>query len=203
LQRRAAAPGASALAVHGVVAIVALSRFEATFSLFADRRFDLTEAGVAAVFVGIGIALVAVQVGLVRPVSARIGPANALRVGLGLNAVGLLVLAPADTWPVLVAALALLTVGQGLVAPNLATLVSAAVPALPRGEAVGFPPAVTAAGGVVGPVRAGLLFGRVSISAPYLVGAALCGVALVVALRDRAPSPIDVDLGPQPLRQHG
>ncbi len=202
-KRRAAAARVWSLAIAGFVAIAAFSGFEATFSLFADRRFGLTEAGVAAVFVGIGLALVAVQVGLVRPVSARIGPGNALRVGLGLNAAGLVVLAPADTWPVLVAALALLTVGQGLVAPNLTTLVSTRVPDHQRGEALGFQQSATAAGRVVGPVLAGILFDRVSISAPYLVGAALCGVALVVALRDRAPRTVSLDLGPQPLRQHG
>jgi DHA1 family tetracycline resistance protein-like MFS transporter len=104
---------------------------------------------------------------------------------------------------VLVAALALLTVGQGLVMPNLVTLVSTRVPDHQRGEALGFQQSATAAGRVVGPVVAGVLFDRVSISAPYLVGAALCGVALVVALRDQAPRPIDLDLGPQPLRQPG
>jgi MFS family permease len=203
VKRRAAAARVWSLAIAGFVAIVAFSGFEATFSLFADRRFGLTEGGVAVVFVGIGIGLVVVQGGLVRPISARIGANNALRVGLGLNAAGLLALAPADTWMVLILALALLTTGQGLVTPNLAALVSTRVPDHQRGEALGFQQSATACGRVVGPVLAGLLFDRVSISAPYLVGAALCGVALVVALRDRAPSSVPLDLGPRPLHQHG
>ncbi|MGD9705926.1 MAG: MFS transporter [Acidimicrobiia bacterium] len=203
LPRQAAATRLWSLAIAGFVAIVAFSGFEATFSLFADRRFDLTEGGVAAVFVGIGLVLVAVQGGLVRPISARIGSANALRIGLGLNATGLVVLAAAETWTVLVPALALLTVGQGLVTPNLSTLVSIRVPDHQRGEALGFQQAVTALGRVAGPVLAGTLFDRVDVPAPYLVGAALCGVALLVALRDRAPSSPTLDLARRPLHQHG
>jgi MFS family permease len=174
------------LAVAGFVAIVAFSGFEATFSLFADRRFGLTEGGIAAVFVCIGLLLVAVQGGLVRPVTDRIGSPRALQAGLLLNACGLVALAAATTWWLLVPALALLTIGQGLVTPNLSTLVSVRVPDHQRGEALGFQQAVTALGRVIGPLLAGLLFDRVGVPAPYLVGAALCGVALAVAVRDRS-----------------
>ena len=195
--RSAAAVRLWTLAIAGFVAIVAFSGFEATFSLFADRRFGLTEAGVAAVFVGIGVLLVVVQGGLVRRVAARVGSANALRGGLALNAFGLLALAGATDWPLLILSLTLLTVGQGLVMPNLSTLVSVRVPDHQRGEALGFQQSATALGRVVGPVLAGLLFDRVGIPAPYLVGAALCGFALVVALRDRSQ-----DVGATVARPH-
>ena len=187
--RRAGAARVWSLAVAGFVAIAAFSGFEATFSLLADRRFDLTEAGVAAVFVGIGLALVAVQAGLVRPVSARVGSRRALQAGLVLNAAGLVVLAGATTWWLLVPALALLTVGQGMVTPNLSTLVSVRVPDHQRGEALGFQQSATSLGRVVGPVMAGALFEHVSIPAPYLLGAALCGIAVAVMTADRFDAP--------------
>ena len=43
------------LAIAGFSAIVAFSGFEATFSLLVGDRFRLTEGGVAAIFVGIGV----------------------------------------------------------------------------------------------------------------------------------------------------
>ena len=168
------------LAVAGFTAIVAFSGFEATFSLLAGDRFRLTEAGVAAIFVGVGVVLVAVQGGLIRPINAKIGTQRSLQVGLVLNSVGLVVLAFAETWPLLIVALAFLTVGQGLVTPNLSSLVSGRVPDHRRGEALGFQQGVNAFGRVAGPALAGVLYDHVAIGSPYLVGGALCGVALVV-----------------------
>ena len=168
------------LAVAGFTAIVAFSGFEATFSLLAGDRFRLTEAGVAAIFVGVGVVLVAVQGGLIRPINAKIGTQRSLQVGLVLNSAGLVVLAFAETWPLLIVALALLTVGQGLVTPNLSSLVSGRVPDHRRGEALGFQQGVNAFGRVAGPAIAGVLYDHVSIGSPYLVGGALCGVALAV-----------------------
>jgi multidrug resistance protein len=168
------------IAVAGFTAIVAFSGFESTFSLLAGDRFDLTEAGVAAVFVGVGSLLVAVQALLVRPVNARLGTERSVQSGLVANTGGLVVLSFAEQWPLLVVALFLLTVGQGLVTPNLSALVSGRVPDHRRGEALGFQQGVNAIGRVAGPALAGLLYDHVSIGSPYLVGGVLCGVALTV-----------------------
>ncbi len=168
------------LAVAGFTAIVAFSGFEATFSLLAGDRFRLTEGGVAAIFVGVGVVLVGVQGGLIRPINAKLGTQRSLQVGLVLNSAGLVVLSFAKDWPLLIVALALLTVGQGLVTPNLSSLVSGRVPDHRRGEALGFQQGVNAIGRVAGPALAGLLYDHVSIGSPYLVGGALCGVALAV-----------------------
>jgi multidrug resistance protein len=168
------------LAVTGFTAIVAFSGFEATFSLLAGDRFRLTEGGVAAIFVGIGVVLVGVQGGLIRPINAKLGTQRSLQVGLVLNSAGLIVLSAAENWPLLIVALALLTVGQGLVTPNLSSLVSGRVPDHRRGEALGFQQGVNAIGRVAGPALAGVLYDHVSIGSPYLVGGALCGVALAV-----------------------
>ena len=168
------------LAVTGFTAIVAFSGFEATFSLLAGDRFRLTEGGVAAIFVGVGVVLVGVQGGLIRPINAKLGTQRSLQVGLVLNSAGLIVLSAAKNWPLLIVALALLTVGQGLVTPNLSSLVSGRVPDHRRGEALGFQQGVNAIGRVAGPALAGVLYDHVSIGSPYLVGGALCGVALAV-----------------------
>ena len=168
------------LAVAGFSAIVAFSGFEATFSLLAGDRFRLTEGGVAAIFVGVGIVLVGVQGGLIRPINAKLGTQRSLQVGLVLNSAGLIVLSAAENWTLLIVALALLTVGQGLVTPNLSSLVSGRVPDHRRGEALGFQQGVNAMGRVAGPAIAGVLYDHVSIGSPYLVGGALCGVALAV-----------------------
>jgi len=162
------------------IAIAAFSGFEATFALLAERRFSLNEGGIAVVFVCIGVFLVIVQGGVIRPVGEKIGVRGSVSAGLAFNAVGLLVLAFATSWAVLVPALALLTFGQGLTSPNFTTMVTSVVPPHQRGEALGFQQSGSALARVVGPALAGLLFHHVGIPAPYLVAAAMCGIGLAV-----------------------
>ena len=173
------------LAVIGFIGIVAFSGFESTFSLLAGDRFDLTEAGVAGVFVGVGLLLVLAQVRLIKPVNDRIGTEGSVRAGLVLNGTGLLLLSYSHDWALLVPSLALLTIGQALITPNLSSLVSGRVSAHRRGEALGFQQGVNAIGRVAGPAVAGVLYDRVSNGSPYRLGAALCAAALVVVVLDR------------------
>jgi multidrug resistance protein len=168
------------LAFVAFVAVCAFSGFEATFALLTQHRFGLTEAGVAAVFVGIGVVLVVVQAGGVRRVTASVGPLRTLQIGLLCNVVGLCAVAAATSWALLVPALVFLAVGQGLVAPSLSVVVTGHVPDDQRGEALGFQQGVSALARVIGPALAGWLFQHVAIPAPYLAGAGLCLVSLSV-----------------------
>lgn len=170
------------LAVVGFLSTAAFSGFEATFSLFADRRFDLTEASVAVVFVGIGVVLVIVQGGLVGRVSRRLGIAPALRAAIACNAAGMVLLALATSWAVLVPALVLLTVGQGLTIPSLTALVVERSSFARRGEALGFQQSATALARIAGPALGGALFEHAGVPWPYAAAAALLGMALVALL---------------------
>ena len=160
------------------LSVAAFSGFEATFALLAENRFRLTEAGVASVFVCIGVFFVVVQGGAIRPLGAKLGVSGSISGGLICTAAGLVVLAFATTWWVLVPALMLLSFGQALTVPNFTALVSNGASPHQRGEALGFQQSGSALARVVGPAIAGVLFHRVGISAPYLLAAALCGVAL-------------------------
>ena len=187
------------LALVAFIATAAFSAFEATFSLLGERRFDLTESSVFVVFIGIGVLLVAVQAGMIRPVNARFGSVNALRFALGLNAIGLLLLAAATTWLLLIPALALLVIGQGLATPTLATLVADRAHDARRGGALGFQQSAGALARIVGPAMGGILFEHVGVAAPYVVGAAMVGVALLVVGRLRVPVTPTVAGPPPPL----
>jgi multidrug resistance protein len=168
------------LVIVAFIAIAAFSGFEATFALLAERRFDLDEAGTAVVFLCIGVVLVVVQGGAIRPVGKRIGVRGSVSAGLIFNAIGLFLLAFAHSWLVLVPALVLLTVGQGLTTPNFTAMVSDGAAPQQRGEALGFQQSATALARVIGPALAGFLFHRAGIPAPYLVGAAMCAVGLAI-----------------------
>ena len=165
--------GISPLVAASFLGLVAFSGFEATFSLLTKVRFGLSEPATYGVFAGIGIALVVVQGGLVHPVVARLGELQTLRFGFACNAMGLLLLAPGDGgWPLLIAALLLLVVGQGLVTPTLTAAVAGRARATERGAALGIQQAAGGLARVAGPSLAGVLFDA-RVAAPYLVGAAL------------------------------
>lgn len=165
------------LAIVFFVSVAAFSGFEATFALFGERRFDLTEGSVAAVFVGIGVTLVAVQTLLVRRVVERLGNLGALRLGLGCTALALALLAAATTWWLLVPVLVVLVVGQGLAGPSLSASVADRSAAEARGRSFGVQQSAGSLARIVGPAVAGVLF-HWAVPLPSLVGAVLVLVAL-------------------------
>jgi multidrug resistance protein len=185
---RAAAPlvpgeageGLRVLVGVAFLGLVAFSAFEATFALLTRARFGLSEPRTYDIFfvIGLGLALVG---GLVHPVAARFDEGTILRGALAANALGLLLLAPPEGgWWLLVPALALLVVGQGLLSPVIASSVARRARDVDRGRALGVQQAAGGLARIAGPALGGLLFGRVSAAAPYYVGAALVTGALLL-----------------------
>jgi multidrug resistance protein len=171
--------GLRQLVVLNLVWLSAFSAFEATFALLGQDRFGLTEASIAAVFVGIGVFHVGVQTRMVHPLVARVGESQALRAGLLSLVAGLLLVSAAHTWAVLVPAIALVTLGTGLVTPTLSSLIADRGGAERRGSTLGVAQSAGALARVVGPISGGFLFEHVGVPAPYLVGAALVFVGLL------------------------
>ena len=169
-------------ALVSFIATLGFSGFEATFSLFGERRFDLTEGSAALVFLFVGLVLVAVQGGLIGPMTERLGSARLLRGGLVLVGVGLAALAVSTQWVLLFVSLALLAVGQGIATPSITSLVTEVAPVERRGEALGFQQSAGALARVTGPVIAGAMFDHVGVGAPYLLGATLFVVAFVLVV---------------------
>ena len=167
------------LIVVAFVGVVAFSGFEATFSLLAKDRFGLELAQTAAVFAGIGVVLVAVQGGLVGPVTRRLGERRTMRFGLLANALGLGLLAVDLGWIGLIPALLLLTVGQGLLTPTLSSAV-AGLAGGQRGQWLGWQQSAGGLARVLGPLVAGSLFEFSGVGVPYALGAALAVLALVL-----------------------
>ena len=166
-------------AVVALMTSLGFSGFEATFSLFGKERFGLTEGSTAVVFLFVGIALVAVQGGLIGPLTRSLGSRRLLVTGLGAVAAGLVTLGFTTTWLALAVSLLLLSVGQGVASPSVTALVTEAAPVDRRGEALGYQQSVGAVGRIVGPAVAGAMFDHVSVGSPYFLGAVLVGVALV------------------------
>jgi len=170
------------LAIVGFITVFAFTSFEATFSLFGDRRFGLTEASSAAVFLGVGLVLITVQGGLYGRWAERYGVPRLLVAGLSMLVLGLALMSVSLVWPVLIVALLLLSVGQGCASPSMTTLVTEHAPADRRGEALGYQQSAYAVARVLGPPAAGAMFDRVGIWSPFVAGSVVCGVAMVLVV---------------------
>lgn len=177
----ALSPALKRFALVGFLSMLGFAGFEATFSIWGEKQFGFTEGSASIVFVFVGVTLVAVQGGLIGPLTQRLGSRKLLRIGLSLVAVGLLLLGLSNTWPLLFVALFLLSLGQGMSGPSGSALVAELAPVERRGEAIGYQQSTAAFGRVAGPVMAGALFDHVGISAPFFVSGVLilCAVGSV------------------------
>ncbi len=161
------------------VAMFAFAGFEATFSLLMDRRFDASTSTIYVALAAIGLALVFVQVRVVGGVTGRFGERVALRLALAVVAAGLLVLAVDGGWAVLVVALVLLVVGQGVVGPSLTSATIASATPSRRGEVLGYQASASALGRIGGPLVAGAVFDAAGSGWPYVVAAVVAAVGVV------------------------
>ncbi len=177
----ALSPALKRFALVGFLSMLGFAGFEATFSIWGEKQFGFTEGSASLVFVFVGVTLVAVQGGLIGPLTQRLGSRKLLRIGLSLVAVGLLLLGVTTTWPVLFVALFLLSLGQGISGPSGSALVAELAPVERRGEAIGYQQSTAAFGRVAGPVMAGALFDHVGINSQFLVSGLLilCAVGSV------------------------
>lgn len=169
--------------VTALLSGTAFAGFEATFALFGERRFHLTEGSAAAVFLVVGVMLVVVQGGLIGPLTKAFGSQRLLVAGFGTLIAGFLVLSIAEVWVVLFLALALLSLGQGLVTPSLTSVVADSATPDRRGEVLGVQQSAGALSRIIGPAIAGLLFDHAGVAWPYVVAAVLTGAALATVSR--------------------
>jgi MFS transporter, DHA1 family, tetracycline resistance protein len=182
LPKEARSPLLFRYAIIGFIAVMAFAGFESTFSLFGSQRFDLTEGSTAAVFLVVGVTLVAVQAGMIGPLTRVFGSRTVLVSGLIVVGIGLITLSFATVWLVLIVSLMLLAFGQGIASPSLTALVAQEAPPDRRGEALGYQQSAGALARIVGPIVAGILFDNVGNGAPYMVGGVLTMIAVFLLI---------------------
>ena len=167
----------------------AFAGLEATFSLWADRRWRFSPAEVAYMFAYLGVVITVVQGGLVGPLVRRLGERRLAAVGAAALALGLALLPLAPSLLLLAGALALLAFGQGASSPALSALISRSAPQGEQGRLLGVSQSLSALGRVLGPIWGGLAFSRAGIGAPYFSGALVVMAALLLLLPRPARAP--------------
>ncbi|HSN54936.1 MAG TPA: MFS transporter [Candidatus Sulfomarinibacteraceae bacterium] len=185
-----------ALAAHPLVAwcfaaillvIFAFSTFETTFAQLATARFGVDITRVGWLFVFAGLVGAVVQGGLVGRLARRFGEARLLVVGTVIAALGVGAVPAAPGLGPLMAALAVLALGHGLVAPSLSSLTSKLVHPDEVGGVMGVYQSFSSLARIVGPLWAELAYHRLGHASPCLSASVVYllafGVAAVVLTR--------------------
>ncbi len=181
-RRALSAPLVARLILINLLFTLAFTAMEAVFALFTQQTFGWNATQNGYVFAYVGVIIVVMQGGLVGRLVKRWGERPLLIGGLALLSVGLILLPFSSSIGILLAALGLLSVGDGAVTPTSNALLSLASPDGRQGETLGLAQGIGSLGRIIGPLAAGWLFLTFGASAPFLVGGMLTAAALLVAL---------------------
>ncbi|CAN5761222.1 tetracycline resistance MFS efflux pump [soil metagenome] len=168
----------------------AFSAIHPVFPLFAAQRFGMEERAVGWLFAFLGTVSALMQGVVVRVVAPRIGEDRLVRLAALPFVAGLLLVAFAQTVPVLLLALALLAVGFGGTLPSLVSLLSRAAPDELQGSSLGIGQSVGALARIAGPLAGGIAWDLFGAPAPFLLGAILAALAAARVLLRRVPGRI-------------
>ncbi len=167
--------------------VVAFSAFETTLPLFVHRRLGMGLAGTGGIFAAVGVVIVCVQGGLIKPVLRLVTEPVAIRTGLACELAGLVLLSDARSMLTVSCVLFLLAAGQALTTPLLASVVSANGAQGRGGSVLGAQQGLSSLARTVGPLIGGVVFASVSARGACLAAGLIMGLALVVAAGSFGP----------------
>jgi len=157
----------------------AMAALETTFPLFIEDRFGYGAFEMGWMFLFLGTAVALVQGVLLGRLIQRYGEERVLRYGLIVNAVGFLMVIAAGGWKSLTAALLVAGVGNQVMRPTNASLISKRT-VHGQGVSIGMMDSFDSLGRIIGPLLAGTLYGT-NVLYPYLAATGvlvLCRLSL-------------------------
>ena len=172
----------------------AFGNLEGTFTVYLKQHLEpgLTDkqsiGAAGGVFAYIGVLIVVVQGGLIRPLVKKYGEARLVAAGIGLMALGFLCFPLAPLLSILLLGpMVPIALGNGFNAPSLRALVSRRATA--QGAALGLSASFDSLARATGPAVAGLLYKNVGATAPYwCAGIVMSGCFLFALARRREMS---------------
>ena len=161
----------------------AFAGLEATFAMWSERVFGWGATQNGYLFAYAGVLAVIVQGGLMRKLAATFGEKRLLIQGAFALALGLALIPFARSLPLLLIAMALVAYGGGTSNPSLNSLISLSAAKTMRGSVLGISQSAASLARILGPAFAGAVFTLAGRNGPYVAGAAVMLVVLVLAIR--------------------
>ena len=159
------------LLIAAMLFYTAMSLMESIFPLWVNDLFQKGPRDIGMVFFVLGIISAAMQGGAIGPLTKRFGEKTvAISAGF-FFATGLALLALAKTDWQIWAGLVPFGIGVGLFNPVVSSMVSTTASANERGAVMGQYQAASAMGRFLGPAVSGLIYSKISMVAPFGLGA--------------------------------
>lgn len=178
---RVVAKAIQPLLVLTLISQFGLTTYAATFALYAHQELGYGPPRVGAVFTMCGLVMAVAQVGVVKLFAKRRGERDLIAAGFGLMGAGLFFLLFATELKWVLSAVAIMALGQALIAPNLLALTSK-VGQPHTGAALGLQDAAASLGQTAGPLLGTILFSW-KAGAPFLLTGALLMIVGLGSLR--------------------
>lgn len=156
---------------------LALTTFEGTFALHAQKTIDYGSEQMGAVFVVCGLVMAVAQGAIVSWLTDKAGEKMLLSTGFTLAALGLAFLMFAENRIWILAIVALFALGIAFIAPILSTFISKRA-ANHSGKALGLLNSANSLGQTAGPLMSGFLLAR-QVHLPFGLAAFLLGICAV------------------------
>jgi multidrug resistance protein len=157
-----------------------LAALEATFALMVPQVYGYGAFGVGGVLAFAGLMQALAQGYLLGRLVKRFGELRILRIGAVALAAGLAPLASLGSHAALLILIALVAIGYGLASPSVATLISRSSERHEQGEVLGINQSALSMARIFGPVIGAAAYAMAGPAAPYLGGALVTMVALIL-----------------------
>lgn len=156
------------------------SGFEAMFPLFANLiDASIHEAEVGYIFGIIGVVMIIVQGGLIRPLSKRYSDITLMKLGLTALLIGFVALPfVISFWTIVLAAIPV-SIGMAIISPSSNAAISSRVPDEHQGEVMGAYSGMNALTRIFGPLIAGFLFDY-SIESNFILAFVVVSLSLLL-----------------------
>jgi DHA1 family tetracycline resistance protein-like MFS transporter len=184
-----ALPNVGLLIGLSFLATLAFAGLEATFAMWTKRQFGWGPEQNGYVFAYVGILGALVQGGLIGRLNKRFGEARLIVQGAAALALGIALIPFSANLATLLVAMTIAGYGFSIISPALNSLISLQVDEENQGGIMGVTRSATTMGRVAGPALAGALFGFLGMDWPYIIGAALMAVVMILAAKSRARFP--------------
>jgi DHA1 family tetracycline resistance protein-like MFS transporter len=165
------------------IIIFAFAGMETTFALWASRQFGWGPQQIGYVFAYVGVLGAVIQGGLIGRLTKRFGEERLLIAGTSAIVLGLIGIPLSTQVAILLIATACLSIGMGLTQPSINSLISRQAAMHEQGEIMGAAQSAGSLARILGPAIAGFLFITFSRDAPYVAGAVLMAMVVLLSLR--------------------
>ena len=161
---------------------LAFSMFETTFPIFAIQvNSTINTETIGELFFFIGIIIVLVQGGAIRPMVKKYGERVTMLIGMAILLIGYLVIPYMFDVPGMAIVLVPFAIGEGLITPSLSSLLSKEAPLDKQGLILGLNQGISSLMRICGVLLAGILF-TFYFQLSYWIGSIILFIVILLAV---------------------